>query len=289
MQRAAIVLAVFLSLTLVPVPGQSQVEEKDLGTYLPGVTERGRDLYGYDQAAWHGSDALMVLFPDTKGLTRPICHKTAAGWVVSVAKWNDAHDQLLVLADAAKSEKTGKFVARKIDPPKKASDELTAMGRAQELAIKNFSGEKRPYNVAVLPAPAGKLYVYVYPGQMKEFVFPLGGDVRYLISADGKLILEKRQLHKNILDMEFRPDDRRPAGMHMHRLSDVPEDTDVLYVLSRKPAIPESIIISPHRMFIVDPDGSIEYRDPCAGNNDPDSPCNLKPATPEADDKKTQH
>jgi hypothetical protein len=287
MHRAAIVLAVFLSLAAGYAPGQSK--DKGLDTLLAGVTERGRALYAYDQAAWHGSDALMALHPDTKGLSRYICRKTPAGWVVSVGKWNDAHDQFLVLYEAVQSPKSTKFEARKLDPPVKAKDELTGMERAQELAIKEFVGEKRPYNVAILPAPAGNLYVYVYPGQTKEAVWPIGGDVRYTISADGKQILEKRQLHKAIMDMEYNPDKLPAAGVHMHLQSDVPEDTDVLYVLTRQPSIPEYIMINPEKMFIVSTNGSIELQDPCAKQKAAGQPCNLKPEAPQSDAPKTQN
>jgi len=288
MHRPAIVLALFLSLAASLCPAQADDKTKELEAYLAGVTERGRALYAYDQAAWHGSDALMSLHPETKGLTRYVCRKTPGGWVVSVGKWNEAHDKFQVLYEAMESLKTGKFGAHKLDPPLNAQPELTGMERAQELAIQDFVGEKRPYNVAILPAPHGNLYVYIYPGQTKEAVWPLGGDVRYLMSADGAKIIEKRKLHKSILDLEFRPEKHPGAGMHMHQITDVPEDTDVLYVLTRQPSIPESIIVSPTRMFIVGADGVIEFRNPCANNHDPDSPCNLKPEAPASDGQKTQ-
>jgi hypothetical protein len=69
-------------------------------------------------------------------------------------------------------------------------------------------------------------------------------------------IIEKRQLHKTILDMEFKPDTHPVAGVHSHILSDVPEDTDVLYVLNRRPLIPEFIGTS-KKNFVVNTDGTI--------------------------------
>src|SRR5439155_24775462 len=55
---------------------------------------------------------------------------------------------------------------------------------------------RSPYNVAVLPARAEQLYVYLYPAQTGARLYPLGGDVRYLVDADGTKLLEKRQMHK---------------------------------------------------------------------------------------------
>jgi hypothetical protein len=239
MRRSAIVLTLCLCMSASYAACESK--DQDQKAYLAGVTERGRALFAYDQAAWHGTDAFFALHPDTKGLAHYICKKTPSGWVVSFGKWNEAHDRFLVVYEASESGKAGKFVARKYDPPKEAKDDLPAMERAAELTIHDFAVQNRRFNTAILPAPEGKLYVYIYPGQTKENIWPLGGDVRYTVSADGKQIIEKRQLHKAILDTEVKPDSKQPAGYHTHILSDVPEDTDVLYVLTRKPSMPEHV------------------------------------------------
>ncbi|HEV8398407.1 MAG TPA: hypothetical protein VGQ18_01090 [Gemmatimonadales bacterium] len=36
-------------------------------TLIAGITERGRFLAAYDQAAWFGTDALLLLHPDPAG------------------------------------------------------------------------------------------------------------------------------------------------------------------------------------------------------------------------------
>ena len=61
-------------------------------------------------------------------------------------------------------------------------------------------------------------------------------------------------MHKSILDLEYEPN--AVAGYHTHILSDVPEDTDVLYVLNRKPSLPEYIGAA-KRVFVVNTDGTI--------------------------------
>jgi len=233
------------------------VDDKDLAAYLAGVTERGRALYAYDQAAWHGTDAFFALHPDTNELTHYICMKTPAGWEVVFPRWNETHDRLLVVYEAKAAGGPEDYTAVKYDPPREGPDDLVAKERALELAISDFGTVNRPYNTAILPAGDGNLYVYLYPGQTKTNVWPLGGDVRYTISADGKHILEARQLHKTILDLEFDPAKHPVAGSHSHVLSDVPEDTDVFYVLNRRPLVPEYIAAGKH-IFIVNTDGSIE-------------------------------
>jgi hypothetical protein len=135
-----------------------------------------------------------------------------------------------------------------------------AAAKAFDTALHDFQGEKRPYNVAVLPAPPNQLYVYVVPAQTKAGVYPLGGDVRYLITADGGSIVEKRQLHKTIMETSASsmPKDSTPAwGYHTHVLSDVPEDTDVFYVLTRKPSMPEAVGTLHKKLYAISVDGTI--------------------------------
>ena len=98
------------------------------------------------------------------------------------------------------------------------------------------------------------------PAQTTRGVYPEGADVRYLMSPDGSTIVEKRPLHKAIL--EFRsagtPGRTLAGHFHSHILSDVPEDTDVFYVLNltRKPPVPEFVGTKNH-VYQIQVDGTI--------------------------------
>jgi len=242
-----------------------QAKDADQKELLAGVTERGRALYDYDQCAWHGTDAILAMHPDMSGVTHYICVKTLTGWRLVFPQWNATHDGLMVAFEAEGSG--ANYRARAFDVPQDAGDDLLAKERALELAIKDFHPSHRPYNTAILGAPNGNFYVYLYPGQTKDTVWPLGGDVRYTITPDGKKIVEKRVLHKTILDMEYDAGDTPVSGFHTHVLSDVPEDTDVLYVLNRRPLIPESIGTVSGWVFVIHTDGTIESKAPCAKDN----------------------
>ena len=107
--------------------------------------------------------------------------------------------------------------------------------------------------------PAG-LFVYLYPAQVKDGVYPYGGDVRYLVSADGATVITKRQLHKTALESipsDIPKSSKVAAGYHSHVLSNVPEDTDIFLVLSRQPRIPEYVSAGGH-VFEIDIDGHIK-------------------------------
>jgi hypothetical protein len=242
-----------------------QGKDADKTELLAGVSERGRALYEYDQCAWHGTDAILAMHPDMNGAAHYICLKTATGWRLIFPRWNRAHDGLMIAFEADGAGTS--YQARAFDAPEDAGDDLLARERALELALKNFDPPHRPYNTAILGAPNGNFYVYLYPGQTKDTVWPLGGDVRYTISGDGKKILEKRRLHKTILDMEYDAGDTPTSGFHTHVLSDVPEDTDVLYVLNRRPLIPEYVGTLGGWMYVIHTDGTIASTPPCAKGN----------------------
>ena len=142
------------------------------------------------------------------------------------------------------------------DPPKEDADFYLAAAKAIDTALADFRGEDRPYNVAALPSKSGEVYVYVLPAQTKQGVYPHGGDARYLVSRDGAKIVEKRQMHRSILEMEIGPGTE--GGYHTAVVDNAPEDTDVFYVLSRKPRAPE-FIMTEKFLYRVEPDGTIKY------------------------------
>jgi glucosylceramidase len=79
-------------------------------------------------------------------------------------------------------------------------------------------------------------------------------------TLDGASIVEKRQLHKTILETSTSsmPQDSTPTwGYHTHVLSDVPEDTDVFYVLTRKPSMPEAVGTLHKKLYAISVDGTI--------------------------------
>lgn len=80
------------------------------------------------------------------------------------------------------------------------------------------------------------------------------------MTADGGTIVEKRQLHKSILEIEPSsiPIGTTPsAGFHTHVLSDAPEDTDVFHVLTRQPSQPEFIGTRNKKLYEISVDGTI--------------------------------
>ena len=225
---------------------------------LAATTTRGRLLYEYDQAAWHASDAVMALHPAEEKLGRYIAQKRDSGWVVAFGHLNDTKDAFLISVIATQGSSLQEFSVKILDTPQADTGFFLAAAKAADLAAAAFHGQNIPYNAAVLPAPNGQLYVYVIPAQTKADVYPLGADTRFLVSSDGSAIMETRQMHKSLIMNRgaIPPGATMAGGTHSHVLSDVPEDSDVFYVLTRKPPMPE-FIGTQTAIYEVKPDGTI--------------------------------
>lgn len=227
---------------------------------LAATTERGRLLYEYDQAAWHASDAVQMANPKNVEGQRYVAKKENDKWTVVFGKLNEDRTRFEISYEAGEQATLRQFAVRQEPAERQDKGFFLYAARAIEVAMKEFGTANRPYSVAVLPGPADQLYVYLYPAQTKARVYPLGGDVRYLVSAHGTKILEKRQMHKTIIETAAQAGKKSVAGFHTHVLSDLPEDTDVFHVLTQDPPFPE-FVGTPHFTYKVNTDGTIQIEE----------------------------
>jgi len=227
---------------------------------LAEITERGRQLAEYDVAAWHATDAVLAMKPEKGSFARYLAKKVDNGWTVAFGRFNEKRDKFLIVYEANPGTSPKEFNVKRYDPPKEDIGLYFSAAKAIETVLTDFRGENRPYNVATLPAKLGQMYVYFIPAQTKQGVYPLGGDVRYMVSEDGSKIVEKRQLHKCIIEYcETPPKDKKMAiPIHFAVLDDIPEDTDVFHVLSRKPSLPQWVLTQQY-VYRIATDGTINY------------------------------
>lgn len=250
-----LILAILLSAS----PALAQRSSPPSKAELSEITERGRKLAEYDVAAWHATDAVMAQKPTEGSVARYLARKTDNGWVVAFGRFNEKRDKFLIVYEANQGSNPTEFSVKKYDTPKEDAGSYLSAAKAIETALADFRGVNRPYNVAILPAKSDQLYVYVVPAQTKQGVYPLGGDVRYLVSQDGSKIIEKRQLHKSIIEFATPPELQKvEAGYHTAVLDDIPEDTDVFHVLVRKPSVPEWVATQQY-VYRIEIDGTINY------------------------------
>lgn len=224
------------------------------------MTERGRQLFEYDQAAWHATDAVRELRPADGRVRGYVAERTESGWRVLFGMLTEDRDGFLVVYEATSNSNSNSsaYTARLVDPAR--IERGRTLGRAQALETCRvlFGSRDRPYNIAVIDAADNRYWVYVLPAQTDADVFPHGGDIRYLVGPDGTTVIETRELHRTILEMRTPKDMTVTMGFHTAVVDEVPEDTDVFYVLSRKPSIPEMVAT---RTFVyrIDVTGSITY------------------------------
>jgi hypothetical protein len=232
---------------------------------LAEITARGRALAEYDFASLHGTDAVVALKPPPGSITRYIARPTEKGWKVAFGRLNPARDTFFVAYEAIRTSKGGTFegfTATAHSTPIADTGYYVRAARALETAGKDFGPVRRSYNTAALPRPDGNWWVYLLPAQTVWGVFPLGADARYLMSADGRTILERRRLHNSVIEFNGRqppqPGATMQAGTHTAVVAEIPEDTDVMHVLVRTPRIPE-YVMTDNFVYRIDPDGKINY------------------------------
>jgi hypothetical protein len=167
------------------IAAKAEASPKPSSAELAAITERGRLLAEYDTAAWQATDAIRSAYPKAKPSERYIAHKAEAGWVVVFGRLNGAGDKFLVAYEATQTGSSARFEVRSFEPLREDMGWNLLAARGIATASTDFGGTERPYNIAVLPAELGSVYVYFYPAQVQEGVYPLGADVRYRISPDG--------------------------------------------------------------------------------------------------------
>lgn len=253
-------ISVVALLTSIDLPARAQEAVATTQKELAAITERGKLLYEYDQAAWHASDAVQMANPKNVEGQRYIAKKENGKWTVVFGKLNEGGSRFDITYEANEQATLRQFAVRQEPAERQDEGFFLYAARAIELAMRDFGATSRPYNVAVLPAPGEQLYVYMYPAQTKARVYPLGGDARYLVSDDGMKLLEKRQMHKTIIETAPKSGKKNVAGFHTHILSDLPEDTDVFHVLTQDPPLAE-IVATPHFTYQVKADGTIQLEE----------------------------
>src|SRR5260221_9237699 len=187
-----------LLLLAVAVPGAfAQTVSAPTVQELTAITERGILLNEYDRAAWHASYTAQTANPKTVEGQHYIAKKENGKWNVVFGKLTPDRNLFEVHYEAVQQTKPQEFSVSEEYAQRADAGFYLFAARAIEAAQHDFQGVNRPYNMAVLPPPQDQLYVYIYPGQPKPRIYPLGGDVQYLISADGNKIVERRERNKS--------------------------------------------------------------------------------------------
>ena len=226
---------------------------------LAAISRRGRALAVHDSIAWLGADAMTSLSLPPDSIRRLIVRRTDVGWEVAAGVLSDDGAAYL-LAELATPGIQAAWASRLFEPPQPDTAYFARAARAIETSIEMFNRPAaRPYIATAIPADDGPWWlVYLYPAPLVSGSWPRGGDMRFRVSADGRIVTESRKLHESITEYDVRT--ARPASALFDRESlvsgDTPEDTDVFHVLQRRPAIPELMLAGKYR-YRIDVDGTV--------------------------------
>ena len=226
---------------------------------LAAISRRGQAILQHDRAAWLATGAMTLPFSQQDGIRRLIARRSAEGWEVALGELSESGSEFLISTIATPGMQTT-WASQVFDPPLPDTGYFARAARAIETALVMFHPVvRRPHIATVIPAEGGPWWwVYVYPAPLQEGVWPRGGDIRFRVSADGRVITETRRLHDDITEYSVRTARMTASTPDCHSIvkGNAPEDTDVFHILQRRPPLPELMTAGKYR-YRIDVDGRI--------------------------------
>jgi len=227
---------------------------------LIGITRRGSALAEYDRVANLASDALLASYVADTGVRQFIARRTVNGWEVAAGELSADHSSFLIAQLSTPGIQRNQWAATSFDPPRPDSGYYARAARAIATSLPMFRpAAPRAYMATTVPAADGQWWVYLYPAPKGDGVWPRGGDMRFRVSADGRVITDARRLHEAITEYSAQTARSSSAPVMDKQLlvtADTPEDTDVFHVLQRRPAMPE-LMSAGRFLYRIDVDGRI--------------------------------
>lgn len=234
----------------------SETISADDKSVLQSALDLGLELFKFDQAAWHATDALLDDMDDS--LTREI-----GGWVVTpvdaghrVTFWKPSGDHFSGVFSAIYDG--NKITEREILKAENAAldPEQIALIRAQQLTDPNDLERcsNKPFNIVVMPSGKDNdsIYVYYLTPQTSTSSIPIGGHYRFEV-ANGKVI-DQRSFTNSCFEMPLQSDKRKgkpKVFFFTHLLDNVPTEIHVFSVFAAKAPM-VVMTVKNERMWAID-------------------------------------
>ena len=230
---------------------------------LDAITARGKLLAEYDFASWYATDAVLAAEPRAGLIEGYLALQKPDGlWEVVFGRLSAKSDTFYIAFRAVqRSAGSELFTTYEMRPPARDQGYFLFAARALYLSRSDFGPKTRPYSATVVRVAGNdEWYVYFIPGPRNHSVWLNGGDIRYRVSADGRLITERRRLHNTTLEFVAPPQkldsSKLDYSLQTIVLDDRPEDTDVFHVLVRLPRV-RGLFVSRSYYFMIDTTGRI--------------------------------
>jgi hypothetical protein len=209
-----------------PRPEMSEAEQAG----VQQAVDLGWLVYSYDQAAWHGTDAMLEDLPDARerGVAGWIVNDIADGWETVFYRPAKAGGFEAVWAGVYDGRKVIRRTTYTAGERALVSGEV-ALVQANELLRTQHPTRcsASPFNTVVFPTgkPDGGLYAYLLTPQEKTGEFPFGGHHRFEIV--GGQIKDSRKFTNSCLTMPTANEaGKRPEALSLSHLLD-PTPTEI--------------------------------------------------------------
>jgi len=211
---------------LSPAVAQDRIGTADLDT----VSRRGAQLYAFDQAAWHTTDALVARRLPTEKMEAIrgwIVEPHGAALTVTYFGLDGAKPYAIYAADYTEEKVVDERVPTTAEPLSAQGARMaTALDVARGLQLKGCVDQ--PFNTVVLPPQSdGTIPVYLLTPMVKADAYPFGGHHEVDIGADGK-VAATRDFTRSCAAME------KPANAAMAFITHLldPHPTEIHVYLS---------------------------------------------------------
>lgn len=225
------------------VPGAARAQ---LGSASDSVIrhaeEEGRRIAAYDAAVRHATRALLASEPDQHRISLYVARQEDARWHVYFGSFNVLSSEFSTAYEAVQEEPGGdRYRILQRSSRERPEPELSRAARALVTALGAFEPRWERYQTFVWLDFAGRWVTYFLPGPTAEGSWPIGADMRVLVSFDGERILETTTFHADLTVVEPSRE-AAVATHHRHLAGENPAPTDFAYVLMFPELAPMALV-----------------------------------------------
>lgn len=195
--------AQWVAFLLLPLPALAQDAPPEIRQFdIATIEKLGHEIYLQDQAAWHGTDALLALHPPAE-----LQQQKVRGWIVEetpdgqrvrfIRDGADGLEAAYDIDDAGRKPRVSEPRDRSL------SEAEQAQFRARTAISSHIARPCSPhYNTVILPDPQGDGWlVWALASSTTPKTWFIGGNYRFTVSKDGNTILRTDALSLSCLTM----------------------------------------------------------------------------------------
>jgi len=204
--------------------------------------QEGRRIAAYDFAVRHATQELLGAGVEQNRISLYVARQEDGLWHVYFGSINVLSSEFRTAYEVVQKKPDGKkfSVHRKLDA-EPADQELSRAATALITALAAFEPQWERYETYVWLNSRGEWVTYFLPGPTVTGQWPIGADMRVLVSFDAKRVLQSVTFHANLTLVK--PSRKEAiATHHRHLAGENPAPTDFAYVLINPQLAPMALV-----------------------------------------------